>query len=432
MQPPDSHCDGVIGRCASAERYAALVQLEQASREERDRRSFFDAAVSLIGRTLEADLVDIAEMDGDSLIIRACVGYEDGVRDSARVSSKRTPYGLAVTSGDTVVVEELARDSRFDGPRFLEDRGVRSVLAANIPNGGSLRGCLCAHACRSRVFSDEERDFLSAAAGIVGLWLASRDPAMQSPAREQADFLAVVAHDLRNPLAAVDAAMEVLAGARNGEDALVRLARVVPLVRRNVTQMTSLITDLLDLDSLQRGGPILHLDEPRVLDILREVYDLMRELAAQRGVSLSVSVPPGDWRVTCDRHRIVEVFSNLIGNALKFTPKGGLIEVDVHCDNDATEFTVRDSGVGIPESELGRVFDRRYHGKSNGGTGLGLAIVRAIVEAHGGSIGVHSAEGQGSVFSFTLPRNVRESGRFTLQTCEDSGPGPNGSVAHHR
>ncbi|MGZ3478046.1 MAG: sensor histidine kinase, partial [Polyangiales bacterium] len=315
----------------------------------------------------------------------------------------------------------LRDDARFDPPAPLLESGARSSLSVAIPGFAHFHGGLTTHYRSTRGFSAEERAFLRAFAGIIGLWLGARDPELREAGREQEDFLAVVAHDLRNPLAAVQSSMELLVHARDGEDALCRVTRVVPIVRRNVDRMESLIGDLLDLDALKRGGVTLHIEDLAASEVLQDACDLMRDLAAARGIQLLVHDPPPGLRVCCDRSRVLEVFSNLIGNAVKFTPSGGRIDLRAQDAGDGTLLEVRDSGHGIPSAHLQRVFDRYQRASSDrGGVGLGLTIAKAIVEAHGGTIGVESQEGVGSAFRFVLPRRRYPSGRFTLARVADA------------
>jgi signal transduction histidine kinase len=399
-------------------RHAGFVELERRSRTALDRRQLFDAASEILMRALGADLVEIVELEGEQLVVRSCAGYLSDLRDHVWMSIHRTPAGLAVSTGEVVMVESVVDDARFDLPPALRESGARSTLAVAIPGRERAHGGLCTHSRSPRAFSSDEQAFLQAFAGIIGLWLAARDPALRDSHREQADFLAVVAHDLRNPLAAVEGSMALLSRARDGEDALARVTRVVPIVRRNVARMESLIADLLDLEALQRGGVDLHIDEYPAAELLHDAYDLMKDIVAARGIDLVVTEPAPGLMACCDRSRVLEVFSNLVGNSVKFTAAGGRIELRADDSEDGILLEVRDSGRGIPATDLQRVFER-YQRVQTGvndrsGVGLGLTIAKAIVEAHGGSIGVESEEGVGSAFRFVLPRHMTASGRFTL------------------
>ena len=125
---------------------------------------------------------------------------------------------------------------------------------------------------------------------------------------------------------------------------------------------------------------------------------MLATLASQRGIELLTDLPELDLLVAADRNRILQVLSNLVGNALKFTPSGGRVTLSVEQDGEAARFCVSDTGTGIPDVDLPRIFERFWHGREGGGTGLGLAISRGIVEVHGGRIWVESGTG-GSTFT---------------------------------
>ena len=139
------------------------------------------------------------------------------------------------------------------------------------------------------------------------------------------------------------------------------------------------------------------------LSIVEEAIDLQTPLARERGVSLESKGPGGLIFVDCDRHRLLQVLGNLIGNALRFTPEQGRITVGLEAREGVVRFAVDDTGTGIKPEDLPHVFDQYWHGDSKG-TGLGLYIARSIVRAHGGEIAVESELGRGASFFFTVPR----------------------------
>jgi PAS domain S-box-containing protein len=219
-------------------------------------------------------------------------------------------------------------------------------------------------------------------------------------ARDQ--MLGVVAHDLRNPLNTILMASEML------EEVLApdpQKTRQVKIVRRAGKQMNHLIQDLLDVKRIENGRLAV---EPRVvpaMTLLNEAVEMLRSLATARSLDL-VLEPGGELpTVKADPQRIHQVFSNLIGNAIKFTPKGGRISVRGARADDEVEMSVTDTGAGIPAEELPHVFGQFWQARSENhrGIGLGLAIAKGIVDAHDGRIWVESVLGEGSSFYFTLP-----------------------------
>jgi signal transduction histidine kinase len=168
--------------------------------------------------------------------------------------------------------------------------------------------------------------------------------------------------------------------------------------------MERLIRDLLDATAIEAGTLTIEVEAHDVGSLLSEVAAMQGPLAAQRSLRLTSEVPATRLGVLCDRERVLQVFSNLIGNALKFTPAGGEVSVRAEPCGDEVRFAVSDTGPGIDPEAQRHIFDRYWKSRSSrAGTGLGLFIVKGLVEAQGGTIEVESAPGTGSVFHFTLP-----------------------------
>lgn len=217
------------------------------------------------------------------------------------------------------------------------------------------------------------------------------------------EFVANVSHELRTPLASIRAVVETLeAGAIDDPPAAAEfLQRIIGEIER----LTSLVNDLLELGKAQSGRLALKLERLAPHDLIPAGAERLRPQVDRAGLELVVDVPADLPFVVADRTRIEQVLINLIHNAIKFTP-AGRITVSARTDGDALRVSVEDTGVGIPESELPRVFERFYktdRARRSEGTGLGLAIAKHVVQAHGGTIAVASQPGKGSRFEFTLP-----------------------------
>jgi signal transduction histidine kinase len=185
----------------------------------------------------------------------------------------------------------------------------------------------------------------------------------------------------------------------------VQARRQLEVIQRSANRANRLIQDLLDVAKIQAGGLVVEQVPVEVKSLLAEIMESATTLASPSNIRVSCHHPEGIPAVSTDRERALQVFTNLLGNAIKFTPKGGEIRILAAMDNGEIKFTVADSGPGIPPEHLNHVFDRYWQAKSTAklGTGLGLSIAKGIVEAHGGRIWAESPPGSGAHFNFTLP-----------------------------
>jgi PAS domain S-box-containing protein len=218
------------------------------------------------------------------------------------------------------------------------------------------------------------------------------------------EMVGVVAHDLRNPLGTIMSAASLLESpAREGAG---RSGDPRQIIDRSARRMNRLIQDLLDVTRAEAGQLTVEHATICTRDLIREVIDAQRPLAASSGVEIEGSVADEVPAIRGDHDRLLRVFENLIGNAIKFTPAGGKVIVGATADGTFVRFSVADTGAGIPSENLPHIFDRFWQGATRQrrqGAGLGLPIVRGIVEAHAGRIWATSVVGRGSTFFFTVP-----------------------------
>jgi signal transduction histidine kinase len=233
------------------------------------------------------------------------------------------------------------------------------------------------------------------------------------------EFVADVSHELRTPIAALRMYTE-LQQEDDTDEATRREFRERSL--EQIGRLEWLSTNLLDLSRIDAGIFPLDMREGDLRDPIQAVVQATSEVAVTRGLALDSRVPAHPVTIRFDRERVIQLLSNLVGNAVKFTPRDGGVSVELSETEDAVTIEVRDTGPGIPEDELPRIFDRFYRGTNTGdarasGSGLGLAIVRSIVEMHGGDIDVSSVIGRGTVFHITLPRHAE------VAAAADAGEG---------
>jgi len=219
------------------------------------------------------------------------------------------------------------------------------------------------------------------------------------------ELLAIVSHDLRSPLSTISLCTTLIADMLPRPARTREVMRRLDVIRRSVDQMERLIQDLLDSARADAGRLTLEPNEFRLGPLLAEAVLTLRPLAAEKAQRLEVVVADGMPPVRADRQRTMQVVSNLVGNAIKFTPPGGRITVRARRAGGDAVVCVEDSGAGIAPEDLPHVFERFYQAKNQRrtGAGLGLAIARSIVEAQGGRIWAESRLGHGARFFFTVP-----------------------------
>jgi PAS domain S-box-containing protein len=223
--------------------------------------------------------------------------------------------------------------------------------------------------------------------------------------RAKEEFVSIVGHELRTPLTSIRGSLGLLAGGLVGElpeDA----ANMVALAVDNTDRLVRLVNDILDIERMDSGHLPLERASVEVAELVRSSVQALQDTAAQADVQLRTDVQ--ELEVCADADRIVQTLVNLLGNAIKFSPREGCVTVAVSRGDGCARFSVTDSGRGIPADQLDSIFERFNQvdvsdAREKGGSGLGLAIARGIVESHGGHLWAESVPGQGSTFYFTLP-----------------------------
>jgi signal transduction histidine kinase len=291
------------------------------------------------------------------------------------------PAGAALARGT------IAFAPFFNNLYFLLLTGVISVSSAVIRYRGAARE----FTARARV-ADTSRE------------LAHTLERLQELDRLKNEFFANISHELRTPLTLILTPVEDLLT----RPLLETQRDALSVVRKNAQRLLRLIDDLLDLARLDAGGLRLQVAEIDVVELTNRVIERAGAAARTRKMTLELNAP-AQLDVHADPHRLETVLSNLLGNALKFTPDGGAVRVEIEADKEQVRVRVRDTGPGIPEGELERIFERFYQvegsqRRRHGGAGMGLALAKRLVELHGGSLSVTSRVGGGSCFECCLPR----------------------------
>jgi signal transduction histidine kinase len=223
------------------------------------------------------------------------------------------------------------------------------------------------------------------------------------------DLIAWVSHDLRTPLTSIRAILEALADGMVEDPPTVQ--RYLKTAQRDIQSLSHLIDELFVMSQMDAGGLKLERQQNSIGDLISDTIESFSELAERQGIRLEGCLNPDVDPSFMDAQQIGRVLSNLVNNALRYTPNGGQVNICATREEDGVLVEVQDSGEGIPPDDLPHVFDRFYRGEKSrnrktGGSGLGLAIARGIVEAHGGTITAESEPGRGTRIYFYLPNNI--------------------------
>jgi PAS domain S-box-containing protein len=357
-----------------------LVRAHAALREERDRsKTVFDSIAE-----------GLVLLDRDWTVLQM---NPQGLRQSQRTAAQ----AIGRNHWD-VWPESLGTDTFHMYHRVMRERVPgRAEYRREIPDGS--------------VTWSEVRAYPTGDGGLVAFFLDITERKLAEDKLRAADqrkdeFLAMLAHELRNPLAPISAAADLLRIGRLDES---RVRQSSAIIGRQVRHMTSLVDDLLDVSRVTRGLVTLARAPVAARTIVDEAIEQVRPMFEARDQQLAVDIAAPDATVPGDRARLVQVLANLLGNAAKYTPEGRRIEVSAGVLQGQLRLTVRDEGIGMERALTTQVFDlftqaERSSDRSQGGLGLGLALVKNLVELHGGTVGCSSpGAGLGSTFEVALP-----------------------------
>ena len=302
-----------------------------------------------------------------------------------------------------------ANEEQLDAIRLWQQLAVHSVYIVPLAVGERTVGAMTLLDFGGRNgagrFTPELRSLAQqfSIAAALALENARLYAAARRATSARDEVLAVVSHDLRNPISAIAMCARILREAPPADAA--EREKMLTAITEATVWMQGMIRDLLDVSAIEAGRLSVDRQPAALGPILSTAVGLVSGEVEQRSISLTVEVPPDLRVVNVDASRIVQVITNLLGNAIKFTDAGGMVTVRAANGPTSVVVSVEDTGIGIDPEALTRIFDRFWQARPTPrrGSGLGLAIARGIIEAHGGRIWVESEVGRGSVFSFTLP-----------------------------
>jgi signal transduction histidine kinase len=387
-----------------------LARVENHLLARHDVQSLFAEVTTSVCETLDADLAGIFTFhEGQGFELGTGSGWLPGAAPPGPHDDGATWEARALGGSVPVVFDASTRGEGASSAALRHDPRVTSGIVVAI-DGRRRYGVLGVYTRSARRFTPDEIDLIASLAALLSsaIELTAAEEQLRAAAVMRDDLLAIVSHDLRNPLFAIISAAAVLAEEAERADPAT-LAQCVKIIDRNGRRMAGMIKDLLDFESLRGAGLSVEPAPHPIGPVLDEALEMIHPQARERSQQLT-SLCPAGATAWLDRERTLQVLSNLLGNAVKFTPEGGTIAVTVEALPGEIHLAVRDTGPGIPAEDLAHIFDRYWQAKRSDrrGIGLGLPIVKGLVEAQSGRLWVESEPDRGTTFHFTLPtRDVR-------------------------
>ena len=392
-------------------RLTTLYQTIEVLPSSLDLPRVLDQLARGVSHALQAKAASIRLLDktGAQLQIVAAYGLSQKYLSKGPVEVERSPIDQEALRGKPIIIEEATQDERLQYPAEITAEGIHSILCAALIGRRGPLGVLRVYGWRPGFFTAKDTDFVAAAArqGAMAIENAMTYGELRHTDETKSQFVRAVTHELRSPVVGAQSLLRTvtrdLAGGLNDlqRDVLHRLSE-------RLDALKMLIDDLLDLAAGKVEGLQGELAPVSVEAMVLNVVDRLSSQAEDKKIDLKVDYVPRGLTVMASEDGLGRVFINLIGNAVKYTPSGGTVNVGLDQSGEDIVVSVSDTGVGIPEVDLPHIFEEFYRAsnvKQDGvtGTGLGLAIVKDLVERYGGRVAVRSKLGAGTTFTVTMP-----------------------------
>jgi len=364
---------------------------------------------------IKACTIRLLDESGQMVETVAAYGLSEQYLTKGPVDIRKSLHTRQALAGLPTIVSDTSQDARLQYPAEATAEGIKSMLCVPLFIGGKAEGVICVYGAEANRFSDSDAEFLSALAseGATAIVNARAYQALEMADRAKSDFVQMVTHELRSPLSAVQSMLRVLEQGYVGPITSEQ-RDLIQRSQRRVSFLLALVKDLLELAAGKMERLKGEKKEVNLGGVITRVTELMQTRAEEKGLEFKVEIAEEPLVMVGIEDGLERVFVNLVGNAIKYTPTGGLVRVRAWSEDDQIKVEVSDTGIGIPEEALPRIFEEFYRAKNAKavemeGTGLGLAIAKDVVEQHGGQISVESVLGKGSTFCVTLPKGSRGS-----------------------
>ncbi|HEX6993244.1 MAG TPA: ATP-binding protein [Gammaproteobacteria bacterium] len=457
---PERNADGsIVGVLCTAVDITAQKRSAQVLRQRAQRLALlYEAAAGLLAtndpmRFLEQLFVKLSALfdldvyahyavasDGTHLRLAASGGLPPSQRHAmARLEFGQPPCGAVAATRRSIILSDSTSTSDPIASA-LRSLGLRAYVCHPLIAGGELFGTLAFGSSTEAEHTQESVGLFRAVSDLFALAIARQRAAqsLRDADRRKDLFLATLAHELRNPLAPLRSGIDLLQAATHDPETI---AVTLAVMDRQVTQLTRLVDDLLEVSRITQGRLELRKCRVQLAAIVESALEQTRALFDEAGHELTIDLPEETIELDADPVRLAQVLANLLSNAAKYTPSGGHVRLGADASGADIAITVSDDGIGIPAENLKRVFEMfervdGYLERSTKGLGLGLTLVKSLVEMHGGTVEAHSGGlGRGSSFTIrvpTVPRALREAapcGEAEAEASTTSAAGAERSLA---
>ena len=405
---------------ALTKQLGALQRMTDAALAQLTVEEVLSESLSRMREVLSVDTAAILLLraEGDELVAWAALGLEEEVELGVRIPVGRGFAGKIVEHGQPIIIDDIGQADVYNP--LLKQKGLKSLLGVPLLVEGRPIGVIHVGKLEFTHFTDDDVRLLQSAADRIALAIENaRLYQVEKTARAEAEkanrakdeFLTILSHELRTPLTPIIGWVHMM---QNGILPQGEFSSALSVINRNAYNLKRLINDLLDMSAILSGKMQIEETSVSLAGVLEESVETMRPYARDARVQLRLMSADETVMIKGDRSRLNQTFCNVIHNAIKFSPAGGVVQVASEASNSEATISVKDQGEGIPVEFLPHVFERFRQAdgsrtRSYGGLGLGLSLVKSFVEAHGGSVEATSeGHGKGSVFTIKLPCEVSQ------------------------
>lgn len=403
-----------------AKQQEAIARLGLYSLNSTKLKLITDKATEVLADVMQADYTAILKFNENdkTLVLKSGSGWSDKTKKNFRQEvNPQWGAGYSLHKQEPLIVEDVKSEDRFRQSQLLSDSNITSMVNIPIKGKSSSYGMLGVYTIEQRSFTDNELNFLQTTANLLAeiteRILAEKECTKANKQLKKAlklrdEFLSIASHELQTPITSAKTQIELfeqeLIDANNEE-----YAGKIHKINESIDRLTGLIRKLLDISRMQKGKLALEKEEFSLDKLIEETVESLDPLS---GHSIEVQKPEKEVSGYADRFRIGQVLTNLIENAMKYSPESARILIHYKQNADRILVSVKDFGDGISASDKQRIFKRFFKGggskQTYPGFGIGLYICKQIVQGHGGEIWVEENDGKGSVFTFDLPVRADE------------------------